>query len=202
MIGKFSAFIEELELIDFPLLGRRFPWCNEREHATHTRIDRVLVTKDWDLSFPQYQLSPASTSSSDHCPIILKKMQTKRFSGFRFENFWLRSDGFADVVAHAWTREVRSADCARILHTKLCRIAAALKMWNRSLVREMVWLSNLANEIILGLDIAQEERDLTDEERQLRSFLKDKLLGFAAIDRSKWLKEEGNANTKLFHLKS
>lgn len=61
MMGRFRAAIEDMELIDFPLLGRRFTWSNERENVTLTKIDRMLVSSDWEASFPQYQLSPAST---------------------------------------------------------------------------------------------------------------------------------------------
>jgi hypothetical protein len=87
------------------------------------------------------------------------------------------------------------------------KIANALKRWNRGKVRWTVHTSNIASEIIFNLDLAQEERQLTQEQRDLKATLKAKLLGFVAIDRSKWRQcsrltwiKEGNANTKLFHL--
>lgn len=89
MIGRFRSLIDDLELKEFTLLGRRFTWSNEREHSTHTMIDRILITKEWELKFPRYQLTPASTAISDHCPLILKKMQVQHFRGFRFESHWL-----------------------------------------------------------------------------------------------------------------
>jgi endonuclease/exonuclease/phosphatase family metal-dependent hydrolase len=73
MMGRFRRTIEDLELKEIHPLGRRFTWSNERENIVQTKIDRVLMTKEWELSHLQYQLSPASTNISDHCPMILKK---------------------------------------------------------------------------------------------------------------------------------
>jgi exonuclease III len=166
MMGRFSALIEALELVDFPLLGRRFTWSNNQEIATLTRIDRVLVTKEWDIAFPQFQLTPASSNVSDHCPLQLKPMERNHFCGFRFESHWLKDEDFMGVVQNTWNKEVQSADPTRVLHTKIERTAKALKSWNRSKVRWTVHASNIASEIIFNLDLAQEDRQLTQEERE------------------------------------
>jgi exonuclease III len=94
LLGQFRALIQDLKLIDYPIVGRRFTWCNERESATHTRIDRVLVSKEWEFDNPQFQLTPASSNVSDHCPLLLSKMERKHFSGFRFEAHWLKHEDF------------------------------------------------------------------------------------------------------------
>lgn len=70
-------------------------------------------------------------------------------------------------------------------------------------------MSGIANEVIFQLDLAQEDRQLTEAERKLRSLLKAKLLGFAAIDRARWRQKsrlttikEGDANTRFFPLRA
>jgi hypothetical protein len=72
------------------------------------------------------------------------------------------------------------------------------------------WLElHIANEIIQHLDIAQENRQLTLEKFKLRKDLKARVLGLAAIERSRrrqacwvtWLKE-GDACTRFFHFKA
>ncbi|MCC5686429.1 hypothetical protein LH611_28655, partial [Klebsiella pneumoniae] len=133
--------------------------------------------------FPQFQLTPVSTNISDHCPLILKKMQPSHYKAFRFENHWLKSQEFDGVVAQAWNREVQSGDPVQVLQAKLSRTTAALKNWYKKRVRWATFISGIANEVIFRLDQAQEDRELTEAERNVRSLLKMKLLGIAAIDR-------------------
>jgi hypothetical protein len=159
LLGKFRALIQDLELIDYPIIGRRFTWCNERESATHTRIDRVLVSKEWELDNPQFQLTPASSNVSDHCPLLLSKMERKHFSGFRFEAHWLRHEDFLSVVQAAWEKPVRSTNAIRVLHTKLSRTAKALKKWDRENIKWTKLVSSITDDVIFNLDIAQETRD-------------------------------------------
>jgi hypothetical protein len=64
----------------------------------------------------------------------------------------------------------------------------------------------MANTIILRLDVAQEERVLSQGELWLRRVLKHTVLGLASLERTmarqrsriRWL-QEGDANTRLFH---
>lgn len=108
--------------------------------------------------------------------MLLNKMERKHYSGFRFESHWLSHDEFLPMVTKAWEKHVRSADPIRVLHTKLCMTAKALKKWNKGLIRWAKFVSDVADEVIFNLDVAQEDRVLTAEERQLRSLLKSKLI--------------------------
>jgi hypothetical protein len=65
----------------------------------------------------------------------------------------------------------------------------------------------MALEVILHLDIAQESRNLSQPELQLRRNLKDRVLGLAIVERARKKKasritnlRESDANTKYFHL--
>lgn len=186
MMGQFRCTVDDLELREFRFIGRRFTWASERANNTLTRIDRIMMTKEWETLFPSYQLNPASTSVSDHCPMLLKRMDIKSFKGFRFETCWLKMEGFREIVANAWNKPVAATDAIRRMHTKLSRTAKALKKWNKERVAERRVQEAIANDVIFNLDLAQEERNLTDDERALRQHLKARLLGFAAIDRMMW----------------
>lgn len=71
--------------------------------------------------------------------------------------------------------------------------------------------TDIANEIILRLDQAQEARRLTTEELSLRRLAKQRVTGLAAIRRTKMRMRQrsrltgiklGDANTRLFHLRA
>jgi hypothetical protein len=66
----------------------------------------------------------------------------------------------------------------------------------------------MALEVILRLDMAQESRALSGEERDLRSRLKKRIIGLAVLDKSRKRQssrvtnlKEGDANTRYFHLR-
>ena len=59
----------------------------------------------------------------------------------------------------------------------------ALKSWSKPLFSKARLQLHIANEVILRLDIAQEDRQLSDAEQTLRKDLKLRALGLAAVER-------------------
>lgn len=70
-LGRFRRFVDEMELKDIFLHGRRYTWSNERENPTLEKLDRILVTVNWELRFPYCFLQALSSDMSDHCPLHL-----------------------------------------------------------------------------------------------------------------------------------
>lgn len=67
----------------------------------------------------------------------------------------------------------------------------------------------IANDVIFNLDLAREQRELSEPERELQWLLKALLLGIAALERIKWLQRSilmkikaRDANTKLSNLRA
>jgi hypothetical protein len=48
----FNAIIEMLNLRELELIGRKYTWANYAEVPTHEKLDRILVTTDWEQKFP------------------------------------------------------------------------------------------------------------------------------------------------------
>jgi hypothetical protein len=103
MKARFRTFVENHELRDLYMHGRLFTWSNERQTPTMSKLDRALVSIDWQIMYPDSLLQALSSSISDHTPLHLSLNACHRTKKrFKFEMFWLKLDGFDDVVKEGW----------------------------------------------------------------------------------------------------
>jgi endonuclease/exonuclease/phosphatase family metal-dependent hydrolase len=66
----FSVFIEDNDLVDSPLCGRRYTWFRG-DGISMSRIDRYLLSEDWCLPWPNCIQVALLRGLSDHCPLQL-----------------------------------------------------------------------------------------------------------------------------------
>jgi hypothetical protein len=98
----------------------------DRDNPTLVRLYRAFCNADWELLFPNYALHALSTGVSDHTPIMLTRQVTMpRKAAFRFEDHWLRTDGFIEVVQEAWAK-THTGSAHTVLRKKLADTARAL----------------------------------------------------------------------------
>lgn len=208
LMGKFRRTLDDCELMEIALQNRRYTWSNERQNPTMVRLDRVFCNQEWEALFPDFALSALPTGASDHCPIILNHQDNVVWKvSFRFESYWLKLDGFMEVVQAAWSK-AQSGSPHIVLRKKLSETVHALRAWAKPLFSKARMQLHIANEIIFWLDMAQEDRQLSQEEIALRHDLKLRILGFAALERSRRRQASrinyikvGDACTRFFHLK-
>lgn len=102
MMGRFRWMLNDLELKEASLVGRRYTWSNERRMPTLVKIDRWFFTADWDDSHHDHLLQALSSSFSDHYPIMMStNVSFHRKSRFHFQTFWPSIPGFEDTVRAA-----------------------------------------------------------------------------------------------------
>nr|KYP40877.1 hypothetical protein KK1_037764 [Cajanus cajan] len=103
---EFNSFIRDMELIDIPLVGKRYTWF-KGDGSMMSRLDRVLVSESWSAHWGAGYVEVIPRDVSDHCPLILKhKVLNWGPKPFRFNNCWLSHSGIEDVVRSAWEKQV------------------------------------------------------------------------------------------------
>jgi hypothetical protein len=114
--------------------------------------------------------------------------------------------GFQNCVREAWERVVpKNQNALSVLHTKLGRIAKAIKKWSKPFVPQGKIGIVVCREVVAQLEKAQESRVLSQGEKKMIKELKLRILGLSAIEKCRarqksrvtWFRR-GDANTIFF----
>ena len=128
---RFSAFISKQSLVDLPLVGGTFTRSNSREVASRSRLDRFLLSTDWEENFLSVFQRHLSRLLSDHFPILLEGGNLHGGKKpFRFENMWLKDEGFLERVSSWWETYLFQGTPSFSLANKLKMLKLDLKRWN------------------------------------------------------------------------
>lgn len=114
--------------------------------------------------------------------------------------------GFTEVVHKAWKEQTNHVEPCQVLHQKLINTGLRLAKWSRGLFSKAKIHLHAALLVILHLDMAQEERLLSNKERDLRARLKRRVISLSVLERARKKQcvrmsnlKEGDVNTKFFH---
>ncbi|GJW82297.1 RNA-directed DNA polymerase, eukaryota, reverse transcriptase zinc-binding domain protein [Tanacetum coccineum] len=95
---NFNSFIENSDLIDFPLGGRLFTWMNKTGTKLN-KLDRFLISKEAAEALPDVYVTAIDRLWSDHNHILLYVSKFD-FGPMPFKLFhsWLLHDSFDEVI--------------------------------------------------------------------------------------------------------
>lgn len=92
-----------------------------------SRIDRALVSLDWEDHFGNVSQRVPPWVISDHCPLLLEVGFRRGCCAFKFENMWLKVEGFVERVQQWWTRQCFVGSPRFVLAQKLKALKVDLK---------------------------------------------------------------------------
>jgi hypothetical protein len=209
LLSRFQRALNHLQVRELNLMGKKFTWSNNQSAPTMSKINNAFCTTSWELLFAKPTLYAFSSSSSDHCPLLLVPFSAPQFRPkFKFESFWVDIPGFKDEVSQSWNKiTTHNLNHMMTLHVKLSRVAKDIRTRSRRLIPHPKITMTICREVILQLETEQEARALSNAELALMKTLKLRILGRAAIEKTRarqksritWLRK-GDANTKYFHL--
>ncbi|XP_042023084.1 uncharacterized protein LOC121770420 [Salvia splendens] len=183
--------------------GADFTWA---KNGLFERLDRLFVNEVWSNAFEATRLSNLPRISSDHGPILARctiPRPPTRGSAFRFQNMWVRHEGFKSLIQDVW-EEPTGASGLLNLQIKLARSKKALKAWNREVFSNIH--SNLQEmEVRIAQGQADFEADLTPRNRtEINKSIAEYIL-LLRMEEDFWRQKaalrwlpEGDKNTKFY----
>ena len=100
---RFLDIIEDMRLRGLPLIRGPFTWCGGLNNQSVSRLDHFLVLEGWQDHFNGLLKRVLPRPALDHTPILLDGGGVRKDkTPFRFENMWLRVEGFIDLVKKWW----------------------------------------------------------------------------------------------------
>src|SRR3954470_2720965 len=115
------------------MTGRRYTRENSLPEPTYEKLDRALMSTDWEEKYPLVTVRALERIEdlSDHAPLLLATgtLKPNMRHRFKFELGWLLWDGFDDMVKRVWSAPVPGNSPIRRWVAKIRNLRKYLRGW-------------------------------------------------------------------------
>lgn len=188
--------------------GGKFTWSNNQINPTLEKLDRILMSKEWEDMFPTVVINKLPRDVSNHNPMIMITDMNTPLShlSFRFETAWLIQPDFKEITKTIWDKPCHAESAFDRIQIKLKRFKQYYKGWGFNIqgarrkrkreiqgtLKELEEIEEAgpleANQILLRTNLTSELLKILEEE-ELYLFKRS---------HETWLHKGGN-NTDYFH---
>lgn len=164
----FQQLINDLNLVDLPVLGKEFTWF-KLDGSAMSRLDMFRLYESWISLWSLSALWVSERDISDHCPIMLKgEVNNWGPKPFRFNNCWLQHCDFKPFVEKSLSELHVSGWKIFGFKEKLKLLKLKLKEWN---VELFGFLDEQIAKFVAGLNESNDKEaslQLNDEDQRSR----------------------------------
>jgi hypothetical protein len=183
----FSDFIFDQGLLDLPLAGGTCTWSLRPDPLVWSRINRFLISPEWEAWFPVVSQKRLPRLYSDHFPILLDCVDVSRGKRpFKFENMWLKADGFVERVKQWWNSYSFEGTPSYILACKLKALKQDLKIWNEEVFGSVERNKRKLFDELQVLDSIESSRALVEEENLKKTEIVNEIERISLLEEVSW----------------
>lgn len=176
--------MDAVQGIDLGFMGNSFAWSNRRGGVANIRerLDRVAVSPEWRLCYPQGAVLRYVAHRSDHSPIELNLFydQYKGPKPFRYFDAWSRHPTCLRTIHTAWFHwDVPPYG----MEYRCCvtRTMQALRKWNREVFGLCQTRTKEIECQLQQIQTAYQSEEMIEEEHRLQRELDEWLLRLEMI---------------------
>ena len=158
-----------------------------------SRLDRFLISDQWEDHFSAITQFALPRLVSNHSPIVL---EVGDFSSgktpFRFENMWLKIDGFKDLVRSWWNGYSVEGYNSHCIAEKLKVLKKDLKNWNKEVVGNVSFNRVEAFSCLQRWEAKENENSLSPGEVEAKNLALEDYKKWALLEETSWRKVKRN----------